>query len=489
MSIHADHPTRPLSSRLPQNLSTLLKRHAKRTPHAPALHTKSGSIRYAELLDLSQRVASILRQRGLNKGGRLAILAENTEETVTYFLAAAMVKATVIPINARITQHEIQNALSLIKPTLTLKDGQLLRHSSKVPKGHRHDAVILMTSGTSGSPKGVVHSHKSLMYMGANFAERSKMSRSDVCLGLAPLSHGLGISNLLAALWSGSSIYLIPRFSPQDIIDLIQQGKLSFISAVPTLFQKIVDHARQSSQSLTPNRLKQITAGGAPLDLSLKREIDEAFGVPLGNGYGFTECSPIASSVGQTQCGIDPLTQALDVGYPVAGTQIKIIGPEGFECPEGEVGEIWVKAFHMLRRYDQNPKETARLRRPDGFIATGDLGRIKNKTLYIVGRLKEMIIRSGFNVYPSEVEAILCEHPAVHSAAVVPQSHHHDQTVRAFIRKHPNDPTSESEIIDFTKKFLAPYKIPSSITFRDELPLGPTGKILKRSLIDIAHPS
>jgi long-chain acyl-CoA synthetase len=291
----------------------------------------------------------------------------------------------------------------------------------------------------------------------------------------------MGTSSVLCALMFGAAMRMQPRLAAGDLVAAIARGEMTQASMVPVAWVRLLEHIEKEGIDVSGNRLRTLVAGGAPLDPELKARMEKTFGHPVQNGYGMTEVAPLA----RTPSGRTPLPWS--VGRPEANVRVRIVDEQGNDVAEGEVGEILAAGPSVTKGYFANPQATAEAFRAGGWFATGDLGRwLPDGDLAVVGRRKEMIIRSGFNVYPAEVEAALATHPAVLHAAVVGEAASlGDETVVAYLQLRAPEQESDTlraAIETHARGQLAPYKVPSVIEFVASMPLGSTGKILKREL-------
>jgi acyl-CoA synthetase (AMP-forming)/AMP-acid ligase II len=447
---------------------------------------------------------------GVRPGDRLALVGENTVDAIILLLGAQSMDAWPAMINARLPWREIEAVLDLIDARLSVfpLDGSPAAHDhaglvNAVPvplpscgavaaSEPRHDsspepvqadpaeqcALLLMTSGSTGLPKAVMLSHGALTTMGEILAATRKIAPGDTVSGVAPLSHMLGISIAASTLCAGASLALSPRLAASEMVTKICSGELTHLAGVPTVYTRLLDHIVTQGTDVSSHRLSYVACGGAPLDPGLKLRVEALFGLPMVNAYGMTECMPLCRSPPRW----DNLAQS--VGPPEPGVAVKIVDPFGTEVRPGEIGELWARSATAMLGYYRNPEATKLTLREGGWIATGDLASLlPNGEVAIVGRAKEMIIRSGFNVYPAEVEAAINSHPAVLQSAVAGRrTPDGNEEVIAFVqlRRALGGP----ELTTHLRERIASYKIPSLILFRDELPVGSTGKILKRALLE-----
>jgi len=307
---------------------------------------------------------------------------------------------------------------------------------------------------------------------------------TDKAYCVLPISHIVGFSVIMvASLMAGATVQLVPRFDPAALVSAIVNDGITLMFGVPAMYQRLLEYKALGGIDRLPHgKLRRLAVAGAPLDLALKSRIEAEFGLPLGNGYGITECAPAIAAVrAETPRNDDA------VGSLIAGIEARLVGQDGDTVAPGEVGELHVRGPNVMRGYCRNPEETAAVIDADGWFNTGDLARFEDDILYIVGRTKELIIRSGFNVYPAEVEAVLNEHPAVVQSAVIGRALTGNEEVVAFVQLLPGSTVKPEDLMAHAARQLAPYKRPCDIIVLDALPAGSTGKILKHRLAEVGR--
>lgn len=491
--------------------SDSVRRWAQKTPHEPALLDGSQCLTYADLEGRIGQAAQFLAEQGLQAGDRVLIVAENDLVAPLVMFGAQALDAWPCIVNARVAAAEMEALRGVVEPRLVIVAPTPSREAAVFAErigavrvetdvfggislasiggpepepvhadAERQTALVLFTSGTTGLPKAVMLSHAALISIGAALADVRKVRPGGRYDGGAPLSHVMGICTLMSVLTGGASLSFTGRVDVPDVVRRIADGSLTHLSFVPTVYARILDHIRSAGIDVSGSRLQYISSGGAPLDPTLKAEIERLFRVRLVNGYGMTECCPIA----RTRPDRDYVHDS--IGYAEPGAEIRIVRDDGKDAAPAEIGELWARALGVMQGYYRNPEATAEALREGGWMATGDLATsAEDGEIRIVGRKKEMIIRSGFNVYPAEVEAALNRHPGVlQSAALGVKQPDGDEEVVAFVQPREDATVSEDELIRHMRSEVAPYKVPSRLFVRAALPLGSTGKILKRQLLD-----
>jgi acyl-CoA synthetase (AMP-forming)/AMP-acid ligase II len=497
-----------LLASMPSRLAGLIERQAMAAPDRCALISGDKTLTYAELWQAIRPAKELLIAAGVVPGDRVMIVNENSIAAVAFVFAATDLDAWASPINARMSAREIdacrafsgcRTVVYTVGDSLSAADhaeraqatahedplfGKIAlaptdvnaRPESVYAEKERQTAILLFSSGTTGAPKGVMLSHQAIMYMGGNMAELRKITPDDMFYNIAPLSHVIGLGAMLTtAIWAGGTTELVTQFRPDNFVAALQANRISYVMGVPTIFARVLEYAKANGLSLRSDRLRFIAVGGMPLDLTLKSQIEAAFGVEIGNSYGMTEIAPITRSAGATA--------GRSVGVPQPGIKIRIMREDGQSAAVDEPGEIWVKGPNLMLGYYKNDVANEDIRRPDGFITTGDIGSMdQNGNLSLVGRTKDVIIRSGFNVYPIEVEAVLSQVPGVAMVAVVGRTVGDNEEIIAYVQPAAGRLLDIAELEAWAKENLSAYKRPKEIILTNELPIGPTGKILKSKL-------
>ena len=343
-------------------------------------------------------------------------------------------------------------------------------------------AALIYTSGTTGAPKGVMLTHRSLLFVAATSARIRSLTPNDRVYGVLPMSHAVGLSVvLLGSLLSGSTLYLAPRFDPVSALGTLEREGITVVIGAPGMFSLFADYAKlRGLTSLKLPALRIISSCAAPLQPTVKSRVESLFDMMLHNGYGVTECSP---NISQTAVGEH--RSDTSVGLVLPGVEVQLVGADQRPIAEDETGELWVRGPNVMKGYYHAPDETAAAINPEGWFNTHDLARIENGNLYIEGRTSELIVRFGENVYPAEVEAVLNAHPAVARSAVVGRSVEGTkggEEIIAFVQLLPPATTSQGELAQFAAQHLAAHKRPSQILLVPSMPLTSTGKVMKGEL-------
>jgi long-chain acyl-CoA synthetase len=337
--------------------------------------------------------------------------------------------------------------------------------------------VILYTSGTTGTPKGAELTHSNLRRNCQIAARLFGLGAGAITLGALPLFHSFGQTCAMnATICAGGTLTLIPRFDPAKALEIIQRDRVTVFEGVPTMYGAMLHVPDRDRYDVST--LAICASGGSAMPVELMRGFEEAFGCKVLEGYGLSETSPVASFNHP-----DRERKPGSIGTPVDGVEMKVVDDDGNNVPQGEPGEIVIRGHNVMKGYWNRPDATAEAV-SDGWLRTGDVATVdEDGYFFIVDRKKDMIIRGGYNVYPREIEEVLYEHPAVREAAVlgVPDDELGEEVGAAVALKDGAD-ASAAELRDFVKGQVAAYKYPRQVWFVDDLPKGPTGKILKREI-------
>jgi acyl-CoA synthetase (AMP-forming)/AMP-acid ligase II len=492
-----------LLAALPARIDAIVRRHARTAPDAPALREDGRTLGYRELENAIDACAAWLRELGVQAGERVMLVGENCVAQVAALFAIASLDACFVNVNARMTAPELETVRSHCGARVVLYTAAVsadaAAHAARAgAAAHAHGglvaslhadnaepaastpaalAALVYTTGTTGNPKGVMLSHRNLLFVAAVSSRLRGLLPADLAYGVLPVSHVYGLSSvLLGTLYAGACLQLVPRFTPQAMLEAIRGGELTIVQGVPAMYARLLalcaaEGARpQGTPAALASRLRFAYAGGSPLDPTLKRDVERLLGVPLHNGYGLTEAAPTVS-----QTRLDAPRADTSVGQAIPGVEVRVDGADG---------KLFVRGPNVMLGYYRDPAGTAAVLDADGWLDTGDLARRgPDGALFIDGRSKELIIRSGFKVYPLEVETVLNAHPAVTQSAVVGRAlEGGNEEVVAFVQPAAGKALAADELLDWAGARLAPYKRPARIVFMDSLPAAPSGKVLKHRL-------
>jgi acyl-CoA synthetase (AMP-forming)/AMP-acid ligase II len=480
-----------------------------REPQRPFLHLPDRDVDFATLGSLVGALEQELRDDGIRPGDRVLIVAENCPEHVALILACSRVGAWSCGVNARMAPGEVaafadkadarRVYFTSVVSTAAARHAERFAATPSRVSGLAHSpvreearaesgelaervAAIIFTSGTTGVPKGVMVTHDGLLHFGRVSAESRRLVPEDRSYAYLPMTHIFGLGTvLMASLRAGASLVMRSQFDPDDVLEALARHRVSQLQGPPTLFSRLLAHLdeRRIAQPEAP-ALRYVYTGAGPLDMPLKGRVEARFGQPLHHGYGLSE---YAGSVHVTAIGQH--RDDTSAGTRVEGAELRIVGPDGQDLPAGERGEIWLRGRGLMAGYFRDEAATGAVMRPGGWYASGDLGCVdEGGALFVVGRLKEMIIRSGFNVYPGEVEAVLHGFAAIHAAAVVgrPEGDGNEEVV-AFVTLKPGRELNRAALDVHLREHLAPYKRPARIKVVEAFPMTHSGKVLKRELL------
>jgi long-chain acyl-CoA synthetase len=490
---------------LAKNLTDTIRTHAGRV----AVRVDNTAMTYRALDEASARVAGLLHERGFAPGDRVGIMMPNVAEVPVVYYGVLRAGGVVVPMNPLLKSREVAYYLSdsgagLIfawhaferearhgaeqaEADLIVVDGSgfpdLLASATadfQVAETSDQDtAVILYTSGTTGQPKGAELTH-------GNLISNTEVSRADivcagpddVIFGGLPLFHVFGQTVALnVAIAAGACLTLLPRFDAEHALRIVSGHRVTVFEGVPTMYVALLHQPDRADYDTAA--LRMCISGGAALPVEVLRGFEATFGVPVLEGYGLSETSPVASfnHPGRER-------KPGSIGTPIRDVELRLVDEAGDEVPPGEVGEIVIRGPNVMKGYWGRPEATAEALR-GGWFHTGDLARVDEDGYFsIVDRKKELIIRGGYNVYPREIEEVLYEHPAVAEAAVIGLPHPAlGEEVGAAVALKPGAAISAEELRDYVKAQVAAYKYPRHLWLVDELPKGATGKIQKRDIV------
>lgn len=496
---------------LPDHICDVFEPWAKRSPDHPALIEATGKWTYRQLAEAISETKKWLEDLEVRPGDRVMIVGENSRAFVALLLAAAALDAWPVLVNARLSAREldeIRQHSGARRVLYTLngsthaaehanRDGAALEerdgfgsigigllNEAAEPEPLNLDvaervAALIYTSGTTGLPKGVMLTHRNLLFMAAGSVQVRNVSATDRVYGILPMSHAVGLSVvLLGSLLAGASLYLSSRFDPMSARVTLEKEKLTLLFGTPAIFNQLIQYAKlRKVSALNFPALRIITSSGAPLDQVTKSAVESLFDMVLHNGYGVTECSPTIALTRPEAPRSD-----ISIGPVFPGVEIRLMGSDHRPVFDGEVGELHVRGPNIMKGYYRAPEETAAAVDTEGWFNTRDLARLEDQNLFIVGRTKDLIVRRGFNVYPAEVEAVLNGHSAVSRSAVIGRSAGGDEDVVAFVELLPGFILTENDLAGYAAQHLATYKRPSQFVFVPSLPVTPTGKVMKGEL-------
>ncbi|MDQ6771788.1 MAG: long-chain fatty acid--CoA ligase [Candidatus Dormibacteraeota bacterium] len=501
------------------NLAVMLRESALAQPDHTAVILDDLRLSYAQVEAASNQVAAGLVRAGLQPGDRVGIMLPNVPQFVLAYYGVLKAGGVVVPMNLLLKAPEVAYYLGDSGARFLVAWADLAaeamvgaresgatvfiasrRGGTQAPEGALDfaslvtgpphfemaatdaddTAVILYTSGTTGQPKGAELTHLNLFMCCQVGADRIiDIGPDDVAMAVLPLFHAFGQSNVMnTCIYAGGTITLVPRFEVAKVLEVMKRDRVSIFCGVPTMYFALL-HKEGASEADTP-QLRMCVSGGAAMPGEVMTAFERKFNCVVLEGYGLSETSPSASF------NRSPSERRfLSIGKPLWGVEMAIWGDDDKALPAGKdsVGEIVIRGHNVMKGYLGRPEATAEALR-GGWFHTGDLGYVDQDGFYfIVDRKKEMIIRGGFNVYPREVEEVMYSHPSVAAAAVIGLPDERlGEEVHAVVQLKAGQAASANQIIDFVKARVAAYKYPRTLEFMDALPLGPTGKILKKEL-------
>jgi long-chain acyl-CoA synthetase len=503
---------------LPARVHQVYEPFVRDTPDHPAFVEAGRVWSYREFAFAVDQVTQELTALGVRPGDRVMIVSENSVALSALLLAASNLDAWGICINPRLSPRELDQihahsgarraffttAISKeaadhaarldattgkVGPFVEIGIGALNQEARPEPvraDGAAQVAALIYTSGTTGTPKGVMLSHDNLLFSAKVSGLTRDLEQKDRVYGVLPMSHIVGFSIILVStLMFGATIHIEPKYDPALLAKAIASEGVTILFGVPATYQRLLAYRiAKGLPKLPKGALRLMNVAGAPLDPDLKGRVEAEFDLPLINAYGITECSPGISGVRSSDLRADET-----VGVLIPGIEARLVKLDGsIVAPgSGEVGELHIRGPNVMLGYYQAADLTAKVVDRDNWYNSGDLARFEGPYLYIVGRTKEMIIRSGFNVYPAEVEAVLNSHDQVVQSAVVGRAVDGNEDVIAFVQLMPGAKISSAELIAYAGEQLTSYKRPCEVIVLDALPAGSTGKILKHRLWEAAR--
>jgi long-chain acyl-CoA synthetase len=474
----------------------------------PAIRLGEVELSYGEFDRRSAQLATLLGEKGVAPGDRVGVMLPNVPEFPIAYYGVLRAGAIVVPMNVLLKRREIAFYLEDSGARLLLawhgfaeeaRDGatdagaelievepasfaaalaELEPTPGLAETAEDDTAVILYTSGTTGKPKGAELTHLNL-FRNADVSSRttSEISQGDVVLGALPLFHSFGQTvSMNASLKVGACLTLVPRFDPGEALATMQRDGVTHFYGVPTMYGALLHHPER--ESFDTSALRICITGGASMPVEVLRGFEDAFGAKVMEGYGLSETSPVA-------CSNHPEMERKpgSIGTPIEGVEMRLVDENDEPVADGEVGEVVIRGHNIMKGYWQRPDATAEAMR-GGWFHSGDMARAdEDGYFYIVDRKKDLIIRGGYNVYPREVEEVLYEHPKIREAAVLGVPHDEwGEEIGAAVVLHEGEELAPEEVSSYVKERIAAYKYPRVVWFIDELPKGPTGKILKREI-------
>ena len=479
-----------------------------------ALISRGRPTTYGQLRSQVASMRGELQRLGVSKGDVVALLCGNSRYFVVSYLATIGIGAVIAPLNPTSPAPEIENEMLAVKPTAVVIEPAAFAAWKQIPsittsavrvvistEGHEidgahtideflsaepapivevepnHHAAYMFTSGTAGSPKAAVLTHDNLLtnIRQANVAEH--LEPSDVTYGVLPLFHIFGLNVVLGTSFAGgASVVLIQRFDPVATMETIAERKVTVLPGAPSLWMALAQMDHPNPEGFKNVRLA--LSGAAKLPEQIAHSLAARFGLQVHEGYGLTEASPVVT----TAIGMEWTPGS--IGRPVPGIELRLVDENGDDALVGDSGEIWIRGANVFAGYLNDPEATARVLTPDGWLRTGDIAVVDDAGhLFMVDRAKDLIIVSGFNVFPAEVESVLMSHPDISEATVVGTPHPHTgEAVRAYVVSRNGVHLDEDAIIDFCRTKLARYKCPSKVLLVDSLPRNISGKVQRYAL-------
>jgi long-chain acyl-CoA synthetase len=495
-----------------QSILNLVRNHAAQAPDAPCLSFGEETLGFSDLHKRCSRAANALVQQGVKAGDRVAILARNSPAHYELLFGCGMIGAILLPVNWRLAPREVADILADAKPSVLIVEADLesllaeagtppatmdlhvdypawrdaaATDDPAYPVACEAPTLMLYTSGTTGRPKGAVLSHDNLSYMNRMAGELWDFPTDGVNLVAMPLFHIGGIGYGLSAFGRGGHTVLMQQVVPAEIVEAIRTHGVTHGFFVPTVIQMLMEVPGVADMDLSS--LKCMLYGGAPIGEAVLKRAMEMFGCGFIHCYGMTETAgTVITLVPEDHDPGGPLAHRLrSCGLPMPWVELALVNPDtGEAVPTGEVGEIRSRSAVNMLGYWNKPEETAKTITPDGWLCTGDAAwQDADGYVYIHDRFKDMIVSGGENIYPTEIENVLFDHPGVAQVAVIGVPHERwGETPKAFVVAREGAIPSEAELIDFTRIRLAHYKCPTSVSFVAALPLNGAGKILKKEM-------
>ncbi len=492
------------------NLANIINWGATYFPEREALVFEDKAFTYRELNACIHCVASYLGGRGISKGDRVALYADNRPEWLMLYYGVIALGATVVCMSAAYKSYELEHRINDSEPVLMVTTEAHFAHvppREELP--HLHDVLlieeddtlsllcetkgagaeparivdcepgdtcaILYTGGTTGTPKGAMLTHQNLLYTAQNVCFHERMVGADRSLCFMPLNHVFASNHIMnSGLYAGATLVLHKGFDMDAILSSIASNEVSRLYAVPTVYIRLLNHLECHKHLRS---IEYSFSAAASMPSEIVRQWKDTFGLNMHEAYGMTETSSLVTFNHLYRHKIG------SVGTPAGVVEVKIVNEADSEVPQGEKGEIMIRGPNVMKGYYNRPDETGKAIK-DGWLRSGDVGFLDEEGyLYITDRMKDVIISGGLNVYPREVEEVLYTHEVIEECSVVGMPHEeYGEAVTAFIKLREDRTSSEDELIHFCKEKMASYKAPKRIIIMEELPKTPQGKILKREL-------
>jgi long-chain acyl-CoA synthetase len=494
------------------NLANIINGHP---PEQVAIISRNRATTYGTLVDQVAGLRGGLAELGVQQGDRVALIVGNSRFFVVSYLAIVGLGAVAVPLNPSSPAPELTRELVTVGASTVIigpaavnawrsidrADVPLVQRviateghdiddaatltdligSAPVPVvdvADNHLAVLMFTSGTAGSPRAAMLSHGNMV---SNITQvigtDDSIHATDIVYAVLPMFHIMGLNVVLGiSLAVGATAVLVQRFDPTTALETIRDRKVTVVPGAPPMW---VDFSMVDAPADAFATVRTALTGAAKMPEDAMRRLDERFGVKLAEGYGLTEASPIVTSSG------GGARRPGSVGKVIDGVQMRIVDEFGEDALDGDTGEIWVSGPNVFQGYLDDPESTAKVLTADGWLRTGDIGTTDSDGfVYLVDRAKDLIIVSGFNVFPAEVEEVLLAHTGVAQVGVIGVAHPHTgEAVKAFIVPERGVHLDEDELIAYCNGELARYKCPTKVLFVDELPRNISGKLLRRSLM------
>ena len=521
------------------NLSMIVEHHARLRPDREAIVSGPVRLGYGRLNEMACRTAGVLRAMGVRPGDHVALSCPNAAYFPIAYFGILKCGAAVVPLNVLLKPREIAQHLRdsdaraylCFEGSPELPMGQMGYEAFREVEGCEHfvvmtkdptapspipgvqtlgallnqqpavfttelrapddTAVILYTSGTTGKPKGAELTHANMLLNA--MASRDMFlpalgTEPATALAVLPLFHSFGQTCVMNAhLLAGNRVVLLPRFEPAAVLEAMAAEQVNAFAGVPTMYWALLRHVEATGTDVAPvaANLRTCCSGGAAIPVEILHAFDKRFGVEILEGYGLSETAPVATfnQIGRPR-------KPGSIGFAIWGCDVKVVDANDAEAPRGELGEVVIRGHNIMKGYSKQPEATAEAMR-GGWFHSGDIARMdEDGYLFIVDRLKDMIIRGGMNVYPREIEEVLMTHPGVSLVAVVGVPNEElGEEVKAYVVRKPGAAVTAEELIDWAREQMAAFKYPRTVEFMDALPMTATGKVLKRELRQQARPA